>query len=89
MQDQEREAEHRERVLGPQLVAAGVHVELLGEARHLQRGQLPRLRVDVGQVVAGVLQRAAAGQGQAAVRAVAGSRVAVRSPCGTGKPTLT
>ena len=43
VQHQEREAEHRERVLGPQLAAVDVHVELLGEAGHGQRGEL-RLR---------------------------------------------
>ena len=34
MQDEEREAEHRERVLGAQFTVVEVDVELLGEAVH-------------------------------------------------------
>ena len=54
MQDQEREAEDPERVLGPQVAVLDEHVELLREALHGQCGQLVRVGVDVGQVVPGL-----------------------------------
>ena len=55
VEDQEREAEHAERVLGPELPVVDVDVELLGEAMDGQRGQLPGVGVDEREVVAGVL----------------------------------
>ena len=41
VQHEEGDAEHPERVLGPQLVVGNVHVELLGEAVHRQGRQFP------------------------------------------------
>ena len=82
VQHQEREAEHPEGVLGPQLIAVDVDVQLLGEAVHGQRREFPGDGIDVGQVVAGVREIAAAGQHQAAAcagpRQQGGGETAVR-----------
>ncbi|MBV9450592.1 MAG: methyltransferase domain-containing protein [Streptosporangiaceae bacterium] len=56
MQDQEREAEYPECVLGPQFAIGHVHVEPLGEAAHRGGGERPRLRFDVGQVVSRLVE---------------------------------
>jgi hypothetical protein len=55
VEQQEREPEDPEGMLGPQFVVLDVDVELLGEALHRQRRQLPGGRVDGGQVVAAAL----------------------------------
>ena len=89
MQHQEREAEHPEGVLGPQLAVLDVHVELLGEAVHRQRGELRGVRVDVGQVVAGVVVVARLVSIRPPPGRARGSSVAVKLACGSGKPTLT
>jgi hypothetical protein len=68
VQDQERQAEHPERVLGPQLARLEEHVEPLGEPAHRGGGQLGRLRVYISKVVARLIQLAAAVQHQAASR---------------------
>ena len=68
VQHHERKAENPERVLRAQFAVLHVRVELFGEALHGGRRQLPRLSVDVRQVVAGVFQLAAAGQDQPAAR---------------------
>jgi hypothetical protein len=53
VEHQERQAKDPEGMLGPQLVVVvEVDVELLGEARHAQGGELPGGRVEVGEVVA-------------------------------------
>ena len=62
MQHQEREPVEGERVVGSKLAALGEDVELLGEAVHGQRGELAGFGIDVGQVVAGVGELAAAGE---------------------------
>ena len=69
VQHHEWKAEDPERVLRTQFAVLQVHVELLGEAQHGGRRQLPRLSVDVREVVAGVFQLAAACQDQPAARA--------------------
>jgi len=68
VQHQERQAEHPERVLGPQFARLDVDVEQLGEPAHGRRGQLGRLGVYIGKVVARLVQLAAAVQHQAAAR---------------------
>jgi len=68
VQHQERQAEHPERVLGPQFARLDVDVEPLGEPAHGRRGQLGRLGVYIGKVVARLVQLAAAVQHQAAAR---------------------
>ncbi len=70
MEDQDREPEDPERVLGPQLTAVDVvvdvDVELLGEALDGQGGEVAGGRVDVGQVMAGVAEVALGREGQPA-----------------------
>ena len=68
MEHEEREAEHPERVLGPQFARLDVDVEALGEPPDGGGGELGRLGVDVGQVVTRLVQLAAAVQYQAATR---------------------
>jgi len=90
VQYQEWQAEDPEGVLGPQFpVVVEVDVQFLGEAVHGEGGEVSGTGVDVGQVMAGVFQFAAAGEHQPATGAGAGYQVAVKLPCGTGKPTLT
>jgi hypothetical protein len=64
VQDQERQAEHPERVLGPQLCCPigrlDVDVEPLGEPAHRDGGQFGRLRVYISKVMAGLVELAAA-----------------------------
>ena len=55
-------------MLRAQFAVLRVQVELLGEALHGGRRQLPRLSVDVREVVAGVFQLAAAAEDQPADR---------------------
>src|SRR6266566_560011 len=69
VQDEERQPEDGEGVLGPQLAVAGVDVKLLGEAVHRQHREIPGGGVDVGQVVPGLIVIAPAGQDQAAAGA--------------------
>ena len=71
---EEREAEHPERVLGPELAVDHVHVELLGEPGDGERCQLGGVRVDVGEVVARVGERAAGGEDEPPVLAGSGAR---------------
>jgi hypothetical protein len=66
VQDQEGQPEDGKGVLSLQFAVLGVDVELLGEAVNRQRREGPAVRVDVGEVVAGLVQVAAAGQDQAA-----------------------
>ena len=72
MQHQERQAEHPERVLGPQLCCPigrlDVDVEPLGEPADRGGGQLGGLRVYISKVMARLIQLAAAVQDQAATR---------------------
>src|SRR4249919_1203986 len=49
VQDEERQPEHGEGVLGPQLAVFGVDVKLLGEAVDRQHREFPGGRVDVGE----------------------------------------
>ena len=70
MEDEEGQPEDPEGVLGAQFVVVDVYVELFGEAMDRECGQLIVVLVDVGEVVAGVIERAAAGEPQPA----AGSR---------------
>jgi hypothetical protein len=65
VQHQERQAEHPERVLGPQLACLDIDVEPLGEPAHRDGGQLGRLRVYISKVVARLVEFAAAVQHQA------------------------
>jgi len=65
VQHQERQAEHPERVLGPQLACLNIDVEPLGEPAHRDGGQLGRLRVYISKVVARLVELAAAVQHQA------------------------
>jgi hypothetical protein len=77
MQDEEGQPEDGEGVLGSQLAVLHVDVELFGEAMDGQHREIPGGLVDVGEVVAGLVQVAAAGQDQAATgggRAAAASR---------------
>jgi len=64
VQDQERQAEHPERVLGPQLCCPigrlDVDVEPLGEPGHRDRGQLGCLRVYISKVMAWLVELATA-----------------------------
>ena len=62
MEDEERQPEDPEGVLGAQLVVLDVHVELFGEAMDRQSRELSGGGIDVGQVVARVIEVAAAGQ---------------------------
>ena len=67
MEDEERETEEPEGVFGEEVAIRGdEHVELLGEAVDGQGGQLAGVGVDVGEVVAGVVERTAGGEGEAA-----------------------
>ena len=93
MQHQERKPEHPEGMFGAQLVALDVDVEMLGEPVDRERRELPARRVDVGQVVTGLVVIASAEvsvtsppSGPVAGR---GSNVAVKLACGSGNPTLT
>ena len=65
VQHQERQAEHPERVLGPQFAPLDIDVEPLGEPAHGDRGQLGRLRVYISKVVARLVELAVAVQHQA------------------------
>ena len=65
-----------------------VDVELLGEAVHRQRGELLG-RVDVGQVVAGLVESLRLVRIRPPPGRARGTSVAVKLACGTGKPTLT
>ena len=76
-------------MVGAQLATLEVDVELLGEAVDGEGGHLAGVGVDVGQVVAGVVEFASAGQDQSTAGAGVGTNVAVKLPCGTGNPTLT
>ena len=89
VEDEEREPEDPEGVLGAQFVVLDVHVELFGEAMDRQGRELSGGGVDVGQVVARVIEVAAAGEHQTTAGSRGGSRVAVKLACGSGKPTLT
>jgi hypothetical protein len=52
VQDQERDAEHRERMFRAQIPAViDVHVQPLGEPGHAEHSQFGSLRVDVGHVM--------------------------------------
>jgi len=52
VQDQERDAKHRERVFRAQVPAViDIHVQPLAEPLHSEHGQFGSLRVDVGQVM--------------------------------------
>ena len=66
VKDEEGQAEDPEGVVGSQFAVPHVDVEFLGEAVHRQRGELSGGRVDVGEVVARVVEVAAAGQDKAA-----------------------
>src|SRR5215470_11540030 len=65
VEDEKRQPEDRESVLGPQFAVVDVDIELFGEAVDRQHRELPGGWVGVGEVVAGLVQVAAAGQGQA------------------------
>jgi hypothetical protein len=80
VQHQERQAEHPERVLGPQFAAGDVDVEPLGEAPDGDGGELGGLGVDIGKVVARLVQVAAAVQYQALP--IPGARPALRQQRG-------
>jgi hypothetical protein len=69
MRHEERKAEDPEGVLSLQLAVVDVDVELLGKAVHGQSGEFPADRVDVGQVVTGMIQVTSAGQHQPTSRA--------------------
>jgi hypothetical protein len=84
MQHEEREAEHPERVLGPQFAAVDVHVEPLGEPAHGRGGEVTGLRVDIGQVVTGLLERAVAVRDQAAAGPRPGCQRGGSSPAAAG-----
>lgn len=71
VQHRERDAKDREGVFGAELVVGDVHVELLGEAVQ-------------GQVVAGLVEAAAAGEDEVVAGWGRGSRVAVKLPWGMG-----
>jgi len=60
VQHQERQAEHPERVLGPQFARVDVDVEPLAEPAHGGRGQLGRLRVYISKVMARLVELAVA-----------------------------
>jgi hypothetical protein len=60
MQHEERKAEHPERVLGAQFPIQHVHVEPFRETAHRGGGELTGNRVNVGQVVPRLIERAPA-----------------------------
>src|SRR4029453_16844609 len=64
VEDEEWEPEDPEGVLSPELPVLHVHVELLVEATNRERGEVPRLGVDDGEVVARMVEVAAARQHQ-------------------------
>jgi len=68
VQHQERQAEHPERVLGPQFARLDIDVEPLGEPAHRRRGQLGRLGVYISKVVARLVELAVAVQHEPATR---------------------
>ncbi len=88
MEDEERQPENGERVLGAQVARVDVYLELFAESVDGDGSELAVVRVDVGQVVAGLV-----GVWLLRVRPPPsrrlGTRVAVKLPYGTGKPTLT
>ena len=65
IQDEEGQSEDGEGVLDSQFAVLHVDVKLFGEAVDRQHRELPGSWVDVGEVVAGLVQVAAAGQDQA------------------------
>jgi hypothetical protein len=65
VQHQERQAEHPERVLGPEFARLDVDVEPLGEAPDGGRGEFGRVGVYISKVVARLVEFAAAVQHQA------------------------
>src|ERR1700733_2845372 len=71
VQHEEGEAEHPERVLGAQFPLVEVDVQPLGEPPDGRHRDLPRLRVDVGQVVPRLVELAAAVEDKAAAGPVA------------------
>ena len=89
VEHKEGQSEDPEGVFGSQLVALDVDVEFLREAVDGHGAEVSGGRVDVGEVVAGVVEAAAAGEDEAAAGPNVGASVAVKLPCGTGKPTLT
>src|SRR5262249_53161073 len=65
VEHEERQPEDGESMLGPQFAVLDIDVELFGEALDRQHGELFGGWVDVGEVVARLVQVAAAGQDQA------------------------
>src|SRR5690348_5235516 len=65
VEDEERQPEDGEGMLGPQFAVLDVDVEPFGEAVDRQHRELLGGWVDVGEVVARLVQVAAAGQDQA------------------------
>ena len=65
VQDEEGQPEDGKGVLGSQFVVLQVDVELFGEAVDRQHREISAGWVDVGEVVTGLVQVAAAGQDQA------------------------
>src|SRR5215467_9806980 len=65
MEDEERQPEDRESVLGPQFAVLDVDVELFGEPVDRQHRDLPSNWVGVDEIVAELVQVAATGQDQA------------------------
>src|SRR5215813_3967479 len=65
VEDEKRQPENGECMLGPQFTVLDVDVEPLGEAVDRQHGELIGGWVYVGEVVAGLIQVTAAGQDQA------------------------
>ena len=76
-------------MLGTEFTIIEIDVELFAEPLYGHGGEAPAVGVDVGQVVARMFELTATGQDQPAAISRPGSRVAVKLPCGTGKPTLT
>src|SRR6516164_4654645 len=83
VEHEERQPEDREGVLGAQFAVLDVDVELFGEAADGQYGELLGGRVDVSEVVAGLVRT------RPPPARARGSSVAVKLACGSGKPTLT
>ena len=78
MEDEEGQPEDGEGVLGAQVAVVQVDVELFGEAVDREHGEIFSGWVDVGEVVAGLIEQD-----------VAEPPAEVKLACGSGKPTLT
>src|SRR5262245_9800218 len=90
VEDEERQAEDRERVLGSQLAVLDVDVELLGEPADLEGRELAGVGIDVGEVVAGMVVAVvpAVSAVTSAASAVASAVAGGLAPAREGQPSI-